>query len=170
MRISGLGSSAAFAGLLAGVLATGAAGSAADGTPPVMPLPHTLTAVAQPARAGARPMQLTLTERAELQCGRVGPGPVIVTLPAGERMPATIPAAAVSVNGTAPTAVERAGRAVTLTLPRPGGVICDVIGPGTVTIRFRRSALLGNPGKPGLYTVTLKVRGQTQSGRLRIVA
>lgn len=168
MRISGLvGSSAA---ALAGLLAAGAAGSAADGTPPVMPLPHTLTAVALPARAGARPMQLTLTERAELQCGRVGPGPIVVTLPAGERWPATIPAAAVSVNGTAPTAVTRDGRAVALTMPRPGGVICDVIGPGTVTVRFRRSALLGNPGKPGLYTVTLKVRGQTQSGRLRIVA
>lgn len=168
MKVSGAISS--WAAAVAGLLALGAAGSAADGTPPVMPLPHALTAVASPQGAGARPVQLTLTGRAELQCGRVGPGPVVVTLPAGERMPATIPAAAVSVNGTTPAAVTRNGRAVSLTLPRPRGVICDVIGPGTVTVSFRRAAALGNPAKPGLYTVTLKVGGQTETGRLRVVA
>lgn len=164
---SAIGSSAA---AFAGFLTLGAGGSAVDGTPPVMPLGHTLTAVAEPARAGARPMQLTLTERAELQCGRIGPGPIVVTLPAGERMPARISPDAVSVNGAAPAAVTRDGRAVSLTPARPPGVICDVIGPGTVTVRFRRAAGLGNPGKPGLYTVTLKVRGQAETARLRIVA
>jgi hypothetical protein len=116
----------------------------------------TLVAEALPARVGARPAELRLTLSAELQCGRLGPGPVIVVLPAAERMPAEMRTGAVLVNGRAPSGLALSGHTVGITLPRTIGLTCNVIGPATVTVTFTRAAHLGNPMTPGTYRLWLR--------------
>ena len=135
-------------------------GAAAAGTTVTPPL-DSVTATLSSARAGARPVVLTLAVRTELQCGRLVGGALVVRLPAQERMPATVAAAAVLVGGKPSGAVAVAGHVLTVSIPRPRGMMCDVIGPGTVTLVLTRSANLGNPKSAGKYPLTVS-RGAQQ--------
>ena len=128
--------------------------------------PGPLTAQAVPARAGSRPAELRLAFRTELQCGRVGPGPVIVALPSAERIPASIRAGAVLVNGAAPRSVTRTGSVISLAIPPAHGITCNVIGPGTISIVFTRAAGLGNPAASGTYRVSVRAGGRAATGNL----
>lgn len=132
------------------------------------PLLGSLAAVARPARAGATPVALTLAARLELQCGQPGPGPIVVRLPAALRLGQAMPRAAVLVDGRSVESVRVSGHVVTLVPRRHAGVICDVIGPGTLTVLFTKSARLGNPVRPGSYPVSLTARGQGAAGKLAI--
>ena len=122
-----------------------------------------LTVSLSSPRAGARGVVLKLKFTTQLQCGRpIGP-PITVTLPASERVPRTISRNAILVSGAAPDSVSLFGHAVVMKIGRPE-VICDVIGPGPVTILFLPKARLGNPVKAGTYLVTVargteKLRG-----------
>jgi hypothetical protein len=83
-----------------------------------------------------------------MQCGYPGPGPVIVRFPAQEHVPPAIPVSDVLVDGKPAPGVRVSRGAVSVALaPRPQ-IICDVIGPGRLTIAFTRSAGLGNPDQP----------------------
>lgn len=73
--------------------------------------------------------------------------------PTAERLPARFAPGAVLVNGSRPAAVTRSGQTVSITIPRPTGVMCDSIGPSTVRIGFTRAAQIGNPRRAGRYTV-----------------
>jgi len=143
----------AAAGLLAGF--TSVAPAAAQTAPA-----QTAAVQVSPAQAGARPVALTLRLGYEMQCGYPGPGPVVVQLPAAEMVPARIARTAVLVNGKSAPGVQVTGRAVMVALPPRPQVMCDVIGPGTLTVVFTRAAGLGNPSRAGNYTVTA-TRGTT---------
>jgi hypothetical protein len=116
-----------------------------------------LVVQASPSQAGARPVQLRLTMRTELQCGRLTGGAIVVSFPAAERMPGTFGSGDVLVNGK-PLGASLAGHVVSISLPKVIGPMCDVIGPGTVSVVFTKSARLGNPSAPGTYHVTMRVR------------
>jgi hypothetical protein len=116
--------------------------------------------------AGARPVELTLTLRLELKCGRPMSGPIIVVLPAAARVPASIPRAAVRLNGRPPSGMSVSHHVVGLALPRTTGLSCDVIAPGTLTVVFMRAAGVGNPAAPGTYPVSLRAGGTTAIAKL----
>jgi hypothetical protein len=153
---------AAAVAALAGILVPAGAAAPPKVQPiaPVTVLPvGAMAAQAVPAQSGARPAALRLSLRTELQCGRLSGGPVIVVFPAAERMPATLQAGAVLVNGKALDA-SLTGHVVSIALPKTTGVTCDVIGPATVSVVVTKAANLGNPLTPGTYHVSLRVRGK----------
>jgi hypothetical protein len=115
------------------------------------------TAQVRPRDAGAKPVQLTLTLRRELQCGRLRGSSVLVVLPRAFSLPRRIAPDAVAVRGAAPAgvSVSRATHAVRIALQPPHGIICDSIAPGSVAIVFAKAAALGNPAKPGSYDVSV---------------
>jgi hypothetical protein len=117
-----------------------------------------LVARAAPSERGARPAALRLVLRTELQCGRLGGGPIVVVLPAAERMPAALHVGDVRVNGSALDA-SLTGHVVSIALPKTIGPTCDSIAPGTVSVVFTKAANLGNPVAAGTYPVSLRVRG-----------
>jgi hypothetical protein len=117
--------------------------------------------------APATPVQLSLRATFELQCGWPGPS-VAITFPAREGLPAHIAPATVAVDGRHPASVERRGRVLTLAVARPGGVICDSIGPGVVRIVFARTAGIRNPDRPGTYTLRAAHGASTASGTFRV--
>ncbi len=134
---------------LAVLSATGArAGSGA-----IPSRPATASVTLSSARAGARPVALTLRLRYDMQCARPGPGPLLVTFPAGERMPAQIAAGDVLVDEGPATNVRRSGRTVSIGLPIRHGPLCDVIAPSVLIVVFDRGAGLGNPPRAGNYAV-----------------
>lgn len=107
-------------------------------------------------RAGANGVAVTLHVTYEMQCGWPGPGPLVVTFPAAERLPATIAPAHVLLNGRAAPKVTRAGRSMSVAVPARSGMTCMVIGPGKVTIAFTHAAGLGNPRTRGVYPVSVQ--------------
>ena len=46
--------------------------------------------------------------------------------------------------------------------------MCDVIGPGRLTIAFNRSAGLGNPARAGAYTISATRQAAAFSARIAI--
>ncbi len=142
------------------------AGSAAA----LQPLPHAAAVLLSPQRAGARPVALTLQLSYEMQCGYPGPGPLRLALPLAEHVPAVIAPSAVLVDGKAAPAVRVAENVVTVGLPQPPQVMCDVIGPGRLTVELTRAAGLGNPARAGSYTLTATREGSPFSARFTIQA
>ena len=67
-------------------------------------------------------------------------------------MPTTFPDGPVLVDGD-PVAAKAAGTRVTVAIAHQG-VICDVLGPGTLRLVFTPRAGLGNPVRAGSYRVT----------------
>jgi hypothetical protein len=106
------------------------------------------------SKSGARPVTLTLQLRYEMQCAHPGPGPLVITFPAAERLPAQLAASDVLVNGHAATKAERNGHDVSVALPIQHGPLCDVIAPAVLKVVFTRSAGVGNPSAAGTYQLT----------------
>jgi hypothetical protein len=115
------------------------------------------------SRAGARPVTLTLRLRYEMQCGHPGPGPLLITFPGAERLPAQLAAGSVLVDGRPATQAERKGRVVSVALPIEHGPLCDVIAPGVLKVVLTRAAGIGNPSAAGTYA--LETRTPRVSGR-----
>jgi hypothetical protein len=162
---------AAIVAALAGILVPAGAAAPPKVQPiaPITILPvGSMLAQAVPARSGARPAGLRLTLRTELQCGRLSGGPIIIGMPAAERMPASLQVGDVLVNGKALDA-KLSGHVVSIALPKTTGVTCDVIGPGTVSVVFTKTASLGNPLAPGTYRVSLRVRGKIAAATFAVV-
>lgn len=161
---------AAAVAALAGLLAP--AGAAAPPRPvkPISPITirpiGTATASAVPARAGARPAKLSVSLRLEFQCGRPASLPIIVVLPAAERMPTALSRTDVLVNGRPPAAVSVTGHVVGLTLPRTSGITCYSMAPGTLAVVFLPTAGLGNPAAPGTYAVSIRSGGTSAVAHL----
>jgi hypothetical protein len=160
---------AAAVAALAGLLVP--AGAAAPPKPirpiPILPV-GTATASAVPATAGARPAALTVTLRLELRCGRLGPGPIVVVLPAAVRVPPALSRADVHVNGGPPASVSLSRHVIGLTVPRVSGITCDVMAPGRLTVAFLSTAGLGNPATPGRYAVSIRAGGSAAVAHLVI--
>src|SRR5581483_9242943 len=95
----------------------------------------------------------TVTLHYEMQCGYAGAGPIVVSFPRAFTLPKRFTAGAVQLGGEPiPAAVD--GREVTVTIAPRTGVMCDVIGPGSVALTFTRAARLANPAKKGSYRFT----------------
>ena len=77
----------------------------------------------------------------------------------------------------APGTVKLAGKAVaasiaahnvTVTVPPPKGVLCSMLGPGSVTLVFTTAAGLRNPARPGSYRFRATHARHTFSARLAV--
>jgi len=91
-----------------------------------------------------------------------------VRLPAAERVPTTVPARSVLVAGVPSRGVSVDGRTLTVQVPRPMGVMCAVMGPGTAKIVLTRAAGLGNPIQAGSYRISLTRAGAQVQARFTV--
>ncbi len=121
-------------------------------------------------RAGTRPVTLTLKLGYEMRCGYPGPGPVLVTFPATWRLPAKLGATPVLVNGKSAVSASVSGHTVRVGLAPPPQIMCDVIGPGTLTVQFTRGADIGAPLRAGSSVVTVENHGATSHVSFAIAA
>jgi hypothetical protein len=142
------------AGCLAAALIASVAGTAAADDV------HTANAVVTPGLVAHR-ATLTLKLHFEMTCGKPGPGPVTIDLPA--KMQA-MPSLAVRV-GTAPTTSAVKGHRVTVQLPQPHGISCMVIAPGTLTLNL---AGVRNPRSAGTYFVHAHLRAMAFTAQLAV--
>ena len=134
------------------------------------PLPHSAKLELSSSHVGAQPVEVTVQLGYDMQCGYPGPGPVLLTFPAAEHVPATIPTGAVLVDGKMARAVHVAGQTVSVGLAPPPQVMCDVIGPGRLTLELKRAAGLGNPGRAGSYLLRAAKGGLTFTARFAVRA
>jgi hypothetical protein len=75
-----------------------------------------------------------------------------------------LPTLAVRV-GTAPTTAKVSGNQITVQLPRPHGVTCMSIGPGTLTLNL---AGVRNPASAGTYFVRARLRDMAFTAQLAV--
>lgn len=148
-------------------LATGAAAFAA---PPGAEGSGWAGATLSSAHAGARPVALVVSLHTELQCGKLRGGSLALTFPAAARLPRTVAPSAISVQGVRPSSVRLANRTLSITMPRPVGMTCMVIGPGIAKILVTRAAQLGNPAAAGAYTLSVRSGTETFEATLTIVS
>jgi hypothetical protein len=133
------------------------------------PLANSLSVALSSSRAGAAPVAITLRFGYEMQCGYPGPGPVVVKFPPQERLPKALPTGSVGVDGSSQPASRESGNTVSVTLPAAPAIMCDVIGPGRLTIAFNRSAGIGNPARAGAYSVRASRQGAAFSTRFVVL-
>jgi hypothetical protein len=119
-----------------------------------------LAAIAPGDRAAAKyhAGDVALTFHYEMTCGRPGPGPVVVHLPAALH----VTALHATVNGAAAPA-SRSGGAVAVALPRPSGVTCMSITEGTL-----RVTIASVHGPAGTYQLQEQIRSRSFTTPLRI--
>jgi len=110
--------------------------------------------------AGARNVAVTVQIPSVLQCGRPTGVPVAITLPGGERMPRSIAASTVRVNGVQPSKVTIAGRVLTVSLPARRGITCFALVEGMMKISFPSTVAFGNPSSAGTYAFGIR-QGKT---------
>jgi hypothetical protein len=117
----------------------------------------------------ARPVAVALTLHYEMQCNWPGPGSLTIRFPAAMAVPARIAPASVLVGHKVASAVSvSSGDTVTVALPPRPQIMCDLIGPGTLTVSFSRAARLGNPKAAGSYLVRATRPSVSASGRIVI--
>jgi len=109
-----------------------------------------MTVAASPRVAHAHGIRLTLMLRYVMQCGYPGAGPLVVTFPRALKLPPQFPTGAVQLAGKSVVASVK-GRHVTVKVAPHKGLMCDVMGPGSLTLAFTRAAGLANPAHPGSY-------------------
>jgi hypothetical protein len=115
--------------------------------------PASMTVTASPGTARARAIRLELTLRYVMQCDYPGGGPLVVTFPSALKLPRRFAAEAVRLAGK-PVAATVGRRQVAVRVPPHGGVLCDLMGPGSLTLTFTRAARLANPPRSGSYHFT----------------
>jgi hypothetical protein len=126
-----------------------------------------MTATASPPVAGARAVRVTLTFHYVMQCDYPGSGPLVVTFPSAMRLPKQFATGAVMVAGK-PVAATLDGHQVTVTIAPHKGLLCDIMGPGSVTLSFARTARITNPPQAGSYRFKASHRGHTFTAKLAI--
>jgi len=117
--------------------------------------------------AGARGVRLTLTLQYVMRCANPGPGPLVVSFPAGMKLPKQFASGAVKLAGK-PVAADVDGRQVTVTVPPHKGMLCDMMGVGSVSLTFARSAKLANPAQAGSYRFKATHRSRAFTAKLAI--
>jgi hypothetical protein len=123
--------------------------------------------VATPNTAGAKPARLKISLNLDLRCAKPGPTPIVLSLPTAWRVPRQVAQPAVWIDTSHPKAVTVSGHTLTLEPVAPTGT-CNVIAPGTITVKFTRAAKLGNPRRAGRYTVRAAIGTQNFSARVSI--
>jgi hypothetical protein len=126
-----------------------------------------MTVAATPHVAGADGVRLDLTLHYFMQCGYAGAGPLVVTFPKGLKLPKQFPTGAITLAGK-PVTANVAGRRVTVTVAPHKGMLCDVMGRGSLTLAFGRAANLTNPVHPGSYRFKATHRQRAFTAKLTI--
>ncbi len=126
-----------------------------------------MTVMASPHAAGAHAVRLTVTLRYEMQCDYPGVGPLVVTFPSAFKLPQRFASRAVKLAGK-PIAAKVKGRLVTVTIPPHKGVLCNLMGPGSVTVAFTPAAKLANPAQAGSYGFKAGHGARTFTAKLAI--
>ena len=137
------------------ITSTGTVANAPTGGDPNAQAPGA-TVTLSSTKAGARSVRLAIKLPAVLQCGYPRGGAVVVTLPQASRVPHAIGRTAVKVNGKLAGSVAVVRRSVTVTMPRPAGMLCDSMTDGTMLVAIGAGAKLGNPPKAGMYRIQIK--------------
>jgi hypothetical protein len=145
-----------------------ASGAAAVAAPPGAEGSDWASASLSSAAAGARPVALVVALHTELQCGRLRAGTVAIAFPAAMKLPKTVPASAVAVQGRRPAGVTLSGRTLSISPAPPVGVMCNVIAPGVARILVSKAALLGNPASAGTYPLGVRYGTETLRATLTI--
>jgi hypothetical protein len=129
-----------------------------------------LSVAIAPHAAGARPVLITLETHYEMQCGWPGPGALVVRFPAGMTLPTRLAVRSVIVNGKPVTPAFSGGtqRLVSVALPKRPQIMCDAIGPGTLTVTFTRGARIGLPKAAGSYVIRASHGADRFAGRLSV--
>jgi hypothetical protein len=127
----------------------------------------TAAGVATPDTAGAKPARLKISLNLELRCARPGPAAIVVSLPRAWRVPKQVARTAVWVDSSHPRTLAVSGHKLTLQPVTPTGT-CNVMLPGTITVKLTRAARLGNPRKGGRYTIRASIGTQEFSARVSI--
>ena len=124
----------------------------AASSPPTVNAPS-MAIAASPRAAGAHRVRLAVTLRYRMQCGYAGAGPLVVKFPSALKLPRQFASGTVKLAGKA-VAASTKGQNVTVTVPPHKGVLCSMLGPGSVTLLFTRAAKLTNPAQAGSYWFT----------------
>jgi hypothetical protein len=135
----------------------------------VIPTPSLAVTLSSHA-AGARPVAVTVVMHYEMQCNWPGPGVLTIRFPGAMAVPARVPSAAVLVDKRIVNGVRVTGRTVSVPLPQRPQIMCDLIGPGTVTVSFSRAAKLGNPKAAGSYSLLATHASDSGTGHVVITS
>jgi hypothetical protein len=123
---------------------------------------------AAPVSAAVRPAALTVVVPSfPFRCGHVV-GSMRVTLPPAFRVPATIAADAVRLNGVSASRLAVSGRNVVVTAPVQHGVTCQVVVAERLTLVFTKAAGIG--ASPGKYVAPVRYGVRTYRGLLSVSA
>jgi hypothetical protein len=128
-----------------------------------------MTVTASPHTAGAHGVRLRLTLHYEMQCNYPGAGPLVVTFPAALKLPKHFASGSVLLAGN-PVAAAVDRREVTVTVPPHKGILCAMVGPGSLKLTFTSAAKLANPTHKGSYRFTATHLGRNFTAALTIKA
>ena len=128
----------------------------------------TLSVAIAPHAPGARPVLITLETHYEMQCGWPGPGVLLVRFPADMTFPPRPVARSVIVNGKPATPRDAKTGTVAVPLPQRPQILCDSIGPGTLTVTFTRGAKIGLPKAAGSYVLRASHGSDHFAGRFAV--
>jgi hypothetical protein len=135
----------------------------------VIPTPSLAVSLSSHA-AGARPVAVSIVMHYEMQCNWPGPGVLTIRFPGSMVLPEQVASSAVLVDKKVVTGVRVSGRTVSVPLPQRPRIMCDLIGPGTVTVSFSRAAKLGNPKAAGSYSVLATHASDSGTGHITITS
>jgi hypothetical protein len=138
------------------VLATGAAAASGD-----------MMLTASSHGATAKNVRTTVVLQYDMQCGYPGFAPAQITLPGA--VPAHVARTAVLVNGKPARSVAVRGHTVVVGMPTRPQIICDVIGPGRLTVVLTSRARIANPANAGAYHVSVRKGSLTFSSPFAVV-
>jgi hypothetical protein len=148
------GAATAVAVLAGALVPVAAAGQVPGPLPPIQAELPTLVVKAVPAQAAARPVDLLFRLRGRLSCTSPTAS-ISVGLASGTRIPVTLAAQDVLVNGVRARTAAVAGRVVSLTT-RPTARSCGPFAGDAITVAFTDGARLGNPVAAGDYRVWMR--------------
>jgi hypothetical protein len=126
-----------------------------------------MTLTASSHAAAAKNVRTTIVLQYEMQCGYPGSAPAQITLPGV--VPAHIARTAVLVNGKPARSVAVRGHTVAVGMPARPQIMCDVIGPGRLTIVVRSRARIANPANAGAYRVMVRKGSLTFSSPFAVM-
>ena len=141
------------------------------GPPAVFDENGTASIFVKPTAPAARPTTFSLSLSSyPLICGHTSAGTLVVTFPKAERLPAHLAVNAIRVSNGLARSASISGHTVRVSVAPPdaGGVTCQSIRMGRLTLTFTRAAKLGNPNAAGTYTVTAKHGTATYAAKFQV--
>jgi len=126
-----------------------------------------MTVTASPSTAGAHGVRLRVTLHYEMQCNYPGAGPLVVTFPTAVKLPKQFADGSVLLADN-PVAATVDGQQVTVVVPPHRGILCTLMGPGSLKLTFTRAAKLANPARKGGYHFSATHLGRAFTATLSI--